>query len=280
MRFAIILNTCDRAHFLPRVLAAWTRQTERDFAMIVADDGSTDATADVLRAWAPRLPFALTHVRHDKQGHRRAEILNKAVHLADCEALLFTDADCMPAADLLAQHRQAWNGRRLLCGGYIRLSPDFTARCSEEDAARGLYEGQLSAELRRKLAWQHWKNQLYVLANVKRRPHNMGLNMALPRSAYVEVNGYDNEFRGWGKADGDLRERLRAIGVRPWSVWRQAVTFHLHHPPDATKARKQNQAYAERHDVPVRAASGFAEVTPEVVFTSAKAAAPSLAARG
>jgi glycosyltransferase involved in cell wall biosynthesis len=268
MRFTIILNTHNRAHFLPLVLWSWTRQTHRDFDVVVADDGSADGTRELLQKLAPELPFSLTHVWHPHEGHRRAEILNKAIHAAQSEALLFTDADCMPAADLLVEHARAFNGRRLLCGGYLRLSPEFTQGMTRARAVDGSYEAQLDAASRRRLLLQHWKNQFYVFLRVKGRPHNMGLNMALPRSAYREINGYDNNFRGWGKADGDLRERLRRIGVRPWSVWHSAVTFHLHHPPDATKPKKANQEYAERADIPTRAASGFAEVEPQIVFST------------
>ena len=65
-----------------------------------------------------------------------------------------------------------------------------------------------------------------------------------------------------------LLERLKGIGVRPFCVWDKALVFHLHHPPDPTKKHKANQSYAERGDVAVRAVCGYAEVRPEVVFST------------
>jgi hypothetical protein len=268
MQWTVILNTCNRARFLPLVLAAWRRVRANGLALVIADDGSEDGTDEVLRRLAPGLPFPVTHVWHPRRGHRRAEILNKAVHRAATEALLFTDADSLPAAGLLAAHAAAFDGKRLLCGGYLRLSPEFTATVTEATAAAGDYERELTPARLRALRWQQVKNAFYVAIRKKGRPHNMGLNMALPRSAYVAINGYDNEFRGWGRADGDLRERLRAAGVRPFSVWDQAIVFHLHHPPDATKALKANEAYSERREIPVRCPSGFDQVAPEVVFST------------
>jgi hypothetical protein len=92
----------------------------------------------------------------------------------------------------------------------------------------------------------------------------------VPRVGFVAVNGYDNEFRGWGRADGDLRERLKRAGVRARSDWSQAVVFHLHHPEDPSKQRRQNVGYAERTQIPVAAHNGFAEVAAaaqrEVVY--------------
>jgi glycosyltransferase involved in cell wall biosynthesis len=274
MRFSVILNTHNRAHFLPRVLAAWTRIEPDRFTMIVADDGSEDSTDGLLRAAGPKLPFRLIHVRHPKQGHRRAEILNKAVHLAADEALLFTDADSLPARDLLDVHGRCFASDRLLVGGYLRLDPAFTESLTEQQAQAGDYERQLSPAFRRKLRWQHRKHVFYTWLRKRGRPHVMGLNMVIPRSGFLAINGYDNNFRGWGRADGDVRERLKQVGVRPFSDWDRALVFHLHHPPDSTKQQQQNVAYAERARIPTRAESGFAEVADEarrsVVFDNGK----------
>lgn len=257
MRFSVVLNTHNRARFLPRVLAAWTRVPADEFTMIVADDGSEDGTDELLRARGAELPYRLLHVKHPREGHRRAEILNKAVAHAEDEALLFTDADSLPAADLLEQHRRAFRPDRLLAGGYIRLGEGFTAALDEAGAARGDYEGELTPAVRRRLRRAHLKHRFYCWIRKRGRPHIMGLNMVIPRRGFVGVNGYDNEFRGWGRADGDLRERLKEAGVWPHSDWDRAIVFHLHHPPDPTKASRANVAYSERAEIPTVAANGF-----------------------
>lgn len=268
MRFAVILNTFNRAGFLPLVLQAWARQTLREFRMVLADDGSDDETAALVRRLAPQLPYPIVHVRHERHGHRRAEILNKAVHEVDCEPLLFTDADCLPCADLLEVHARDFRPDRMLVGGYIRLEEGYSATVTPDVARSGEYERQLSARHRRRLFWQHCKHRFYVLLRKPGRPHVMGLNMVVPRAAFVRINGYDNEFRGWGRADGDLRERLKRIGVRPYSNWNRALTCHLHHPPDPTKPLRRNDHYADRGEIPIVAASGYAQVRPEVAWRS------------
>jgi glycosyltransferase involved in cell wall biosynthesis len=268
VRFAVVLNTFNRAGFLPYVLHAWARQGVPPFTMILADDGSEDATAELVRTLGPRLPYPVVHVRHERLGHRRAEILNKAVHVADCEPLLFTDADCLPCADLLAQHARDFRPDRMLVGGYVRLSPEYTATVTTDTVQAGDYERQLGPAQRRRLRWQHWKHRFYIALRKRGRPHVMGLNMVIPRAAFVRINGYDNEFRGWGRADGDLRERLKQAGVRPFSNWHRAITCHLHHPPDPTKRLRGNDAYADRARIPMHAVSGFAQVQPQVVWRS------------
>jgi hypothetical protein len=84
--------------------------------------------------------------------------------------------------------------------------------------------------------------------------------MSLAREDLLRVNGYDENYRGWGNEDGDLRERLKRVGVWPRSIWTRAVVFHLDHPVDPTrKDRARNLAYSRRPDIPVFAECGIAK---------------------
>ena len=263
MRFSVILNTYNRAHFLPRVLSAWTRIDPSRFVMVIADDGSSDGTPELIRELGEKLPYELRYVWHENEGHRRAEILNKAVHVAPDEALLFTDADSLPAGDLLDVHAHNFTSRRMLVGGYMRLSESYTNDLDVDRVLEGHYETQATSDVRRRLNKQHRKHRFYILLRKRGRPHVMGLNMVIPRSGFIAVNGYDNNFRGWGRADGDLRERLKQVGVRPHSDWNQALVFHMYHDEDPTKKQRANVEYSERRDIPTRAEHGFAEIADQ-----------------
>jgi hypothetical protein len=81
--------------------------------------------------------------------------------------------------------------------------------------------------------------------------------MSLARADLLRVNGYDENYRGWGNEDGDLRERLKRTGVWPKSIWTRAVVFHLDHPTDATRNDRANLAYSRRPDIPVFAERGI-----------------------
>ena len=62
---------------------------------------------------------------------------------------------------------------------------------------------------------------------------------------------------------GDLRERLKMIGVRPKSIWPHALVFHLNHPTEASRARAAvNRAYAKRPEVPAFAEQGIVKREP------------------
>ena len=257
MAVSVVLNTYNRARLLSLVLAAWTRQTERDFEIVVADDGSTDGTEAVIAEARRKVFFPLTHVRTEREGYWRTRILNEGIKACRHDVVLFTDADCLPRADLVAAHLRHFDPRRLSIGGCIRLGERDSRGLALEEARSGAYERHLDGRRRVRLVAQHWKNRWQILVRRRRRPHNRGVNMAVSRRALLEVNGFDEEMRGWGNEDGELRERLKRIGVFPKSVSDRAIVLHLWHPPDPTRFERRNAAYARRGEVPARCERGI-----------------------
>lgn len=251
MRTTILVNTFNRAHLLRLALASYLRQTVGDFEIIVADDGSTDETPQVVAAFQKEAPFPVHYVRHEHEGHRRAAILNRGLERSSGDQVLFTDCDSLAFSNLVEVHLAHARPDRLLCGGYVRLSKEETEKLVVEDARSGRFEELL--DLKKKLViWRkHLKASWEILRRKPRRPHNMGLNYSVSREALFKINGYDEEFTGWGSADGDVRERLRQIAVRPVSLYHEAIVLHMWHPVEETKKqRSRNRAYANRPDVP------------------------------
>jgi len=255
------MNTFDRAHLLRLALRSYLRQTARDFEIVVADDGSTDDTPAVVEEFRKIAPFDVDYVRQEHRGHRRAAILNRGIERCRHSQVLFTDCDSLAFSDLIEVHLRAARPDRLLCGGYLRLDREQTEKLTDDDAASGRFEALLDASGRRELRRKHLRARWQILRRRRRRPHNMGLNYSVPREALMRINGYDEEFEGWGSADGDVRERMRAIGVRPFSLYDQAIVLHMWHPVERTKLDaeklRRNRAHATRRDVPARCRRGL-----------------------
>ena len=62
-----------------RCLRSLAGQKDRDFEVLVADDGSGPATAALVEQWKARLGVPLTHVWHEHRGFRAGEIRNRAI---------------------------------------------------------------------------------------------------------------------------------------------------------------------------------------------------------
>ena len=128
---SVIVTTFNREDALDAVLRSLSIQGDRDFEVIVADDGSGAATAKLIDAWKPKFAHRLEHVWHADQGFRAAEIRNRAILAARGSYCIFLDGDCIVRPDFVA-HASAAGGARLVRDRQPRLA--FTGADDERAA--------------------------------------------------------------------------------------------------------------------------------------------------
>jgi glycosyltransferase involved in cell wall biosynthesis len=94
MRFTVLTPTFNRAHTLGMVYESLRVQTFRDFEWIIADDGSTDDTENLVSSWKPFFPIRYLWQRN--RGKHTA--MNLGVSEARGDFVLFFDSDdrCIP----------------------------------------------------------------------------------------------------------------------------------------------------------------------------------------
>src|SRR5437867_2951219 len=81
-KISLIVSTYNRPEALTKVFAGLRRQTVLPGEMIVADDGSHDATRRLIAEWKRRLDLPVHHVWHEDLGFRKTTILNRATAAA------------------------------------------------------------------------------------------------------------------------------------------------------------------------------------------------------
>ena len=124
---SVIVTTYNREDALEAVLRSLMRQTDPDFEVVVADDGSRPATADLIAAWRPKLGHPLAHVWHEDRGFRAAEIRNRAILASHGAYCIFLDGDCIARPDFVATHRRLAEPGWFVTGNRILLSRELTA---------------------------------------------------------------------------------------------------------------------------------------------------------
>ena len=227
-RLALVINTFDQPEYLDRVFRAVFGQTSLPDEILVADDGSGEDTKQVVAKWTTKN----TNVRHiwqQKDGFRRARILNEAIVQTRADYLVFLDGDTVPHPRFTADHRALADRGSFLQGHRALLrqpgSIFFGLGNFVRDRARALWKGQIEG----------WQNAYrWPRAWVQRRADLRGIrgcNLAIWRDDLIEVNGYNEAFVGWGREDSELAVRLMNFGVRRMDVRGWGLCYHLWHPP-------------------------------------------------
>ena len=228
---AVIVTTYQRVGHLERCLESLAVQEgyPAGLEVVVADDGSSDMTRSVVRAFARRAPFPVQFTTHLHDGFQLARCRNEGVEATVAPYLVFVDGDCVLPRRFLLTH---WRHRQpgcVLSGDVVWLDRDRSEKLTTVSIAQSDPAHVLSPAMRRRLRRHYWKSQLYTLARHPRRPRLLGGACSMWRCDFEQVNGYDRQFRGWGAEDDDLRERLLRVGVRVRPVPPAGVPLHRWH---------------------------------------------------
>jgi glycosyltransferase involved in cell wall biosynthesis len=248
-RISLIIATYNWPEALRACVEACFRQTDRNFEIIIADDGSGEPTRALVADLARRSPVPLRHVWQPDDGFRLAESRNNGILAASGDYIVTLDGDCVPQADFIAQHRKLAEPGYMVTGSRILLSQAFSARVLTENI--DLQSLSLGEKLRYRLQGLGKVAQLLVkLPDAGRRRHRFsfrrikGCNMAFWRSDLERVNGFDESFRGWGYEDSDAVARLFHAGVMRKDGAFSTEVFHLWH-----REAKRDQASSNQHIV-------------------------------
>ncbi len=225
-RTAVIVSYYHQARELLLVLEALAAQTDREFEVIVADDGSDPPASKQTGALANELGLQLRDVWHADDGFRKASILNQAAALTDAALLIFLDGDCIPFLDLVEVYRGAYREGEFFVGGVGFLDVDVSRELSVEDVRKGRHQDTLSQKERRRFRSVHFRNWLHR-GRKQTRPRIRGGNFGVSATLFRQVDGFDEVFSGYGKEDSDLRNRMRNAGTTGISLWTRATAVHL-----------------------------------------------------
>ena len=237
---SLIISTYERPGPLEQVLQGVQRQSQMPLEILIADDGSGPATRALISQWQTRLAAPLRHLWQPDLGFRKTLILNRAIASAKRDYIVLLDGDCVPHPKFIADHaalaeKNFWvQGRR--CFVKEKFAPAFSA------AATPVWQWMLAG-------------RITGLAKAVRLPFPLvrrntgqrgiiGCNMGFWREDLLAINGFDEEYTGWGIGeDSDLGTRLYHLGRPRKFVYGHAIVYHLNHP---MLARSHVQASRQR----------------------------------
>lgn len=234
----VIISFYNKIDYLRLVLAGFEAQTEKDFEVIIADDGSRSEIVSQLKEMSEKLPFKVTHIWQEDKGFRKNRILNRAVAAAGTDYLIFVDGDCVPHREFVREHLN--NRKEDVCftGRRVNLSERMTSIVTEEGIKKGFFEKNIFRLIVDELFRNsfdvekgfYFKNRfLKKVLNMKKRGL-LGSNFSINKADLYKINGFDERYEAPSIGeDSDIQFRLELIGIKIKSLNNIAVQYHLYH---------------------------------------------------
>jgi glycosyltransferase involved in cell wall biosynthesis len=218
---SVIIPTYNRREELGKTLETLIEQdiAPGSFEVIVADDGSTDRSADVVSLFAGRL--RLKYCFQEDQGFRVGAARNAGARLAAAPLLIFLDCGTLAGPGLVSGHLAAHAGseeRRAVIGYCYGYNPT-----DEDPWVPDSFHALSPAELfrryggDRRFADTRERDYARIGSDPMKWPlpwlYFFGMNCSVPAGDFWAAGGFDERFRSWGVEDVELGYRLHRNGA-------------------------------------------------------------------
>ncbi len=230
MTVSVIITTYNNHRVLAKVMESIARQRRLPDEVFIADDGSDEQTASAVNLFSKTALFPVRHVRHDHIGFRAAKIRNEAIKRASGDYLILLDGDCIVNAHFVSDHLFLSEEGYFIQGKRIHVVKDAVDVFTYEHA--NSFSSLLKLALHGRITNIHHLIRLPFDFSAKTRKLKgiKSCNMSFFRKDILAVNGFNEDFVGWGNEDSELACRFFRYGLTKKVHAFMAICFHLWHP--------------------------------------------------
>ena len=227
MKVSLIITTYNREDALNVVLKSVAKQSLVPDEILIADDGSTQATAQVIQTHQKILPIPLIHCHHPDLGFRVSHIRNKAIRNASGDYIILTDGDMILHPDFVKDHVESAKSGFFIQGSRVLLDEITTQKTI---ANHRVQFNWLSKGITNRFNAMHNSVLMRALTIGKKDHHGVrSCNMSAWRKDIIAINGFNEAFVGWGREDSEFAVRLLNSGIQRLNLRFGAICYHLWH---------------------------------------------------
>lgn len=243
---SLIITTYNRADALSAVLRTAIEQSVLPDEVIVADDGSNNQTKEVVTQYQAHYPVPLKYIWRPDDGFRLAECRNRALAVAQGEYIILIDGDMLLSRDFIADHLRVAQKNIFVQGSRVLLSEKKTNELLRDphfELPRWYQAGVLKRRSTIRLPWIAYRIAHFKTKNL----HGIrGCNCSFFRDEALAINGFNNDFVGWGREDSEFVVRFFNNGGQRINLRFAAIAFHLWHSQASRQALPANESRLEQ----------------------------------
>ena len=238
MKLTLIITTYNWPEALLLVFESIRHQTILPNEVIVADDGSTEETKGLITSFNEGFDINIIHSWQKDIGFRAARSRNNAIFKSTGDYIVLIDGDTILHTNFLKDHIANAESGFFVQGSRTLLSEKQTKKALAEKTVNFPF---FSSGLKNRKNSIHSKFLSSIFSSKKN--HLQGIkscNMAFYREDCLNINGFNNEFEGWGREDSEFVVRMINSGVKRKNVRFNAIQFHLWHNENSRMSLKRN----------------------------------------
>ena len=238
MQISLIITTYNRPDALLLVIKSVERQSLVPNEVIIADDGSNKKTQELIDNFIIHSNLNIIHSFQKDKGFRAAKSRNKAISKSTGDYIVLIDGDMILHRNFIYDNKKnAQNGY------FTQGSRALLSQKKSDEVLGGSYFAFniLSNGLNNRKNALH-SNLLSKLFSIKKN-YLRGLktcNVSFYKKDCISVNGFNNNFEGWGREDSEFAVRLLNNGILRKNLRFNSIQFHLWHAENTRISLRKN----------------------------------------
>lgn len=243
MKTALLISTYNWIDALKLIFESLKIQTIQPTEILIADDGSKNETKELIEQFSKNFPVPVKHFWHEDKGFRKSKILNKAIAQTDCDYIIQIDGDCVMHPKFIEDHITFSEANKYLYGTRATIKKEALPGIFNENIYRFNFFSKNISKRSRTI------HNLFLAK--KNKPHDYysnqfrGCNVSFWRNDFIEVNGYNEDFEGWGREDSDLVIRMNNKGVWAQRLRYAGIVYHIYHKENSKENLVKNNEIQE-----------------------------------
>lgn len=239
MKISLIITTFNWKEALELSILSVQKQLHPPAEIIIADDGSDDDTRELIASMKRSSLVPIVHSWQKNRGFRLSRSRNRAINIAKGDYIILIDGDIVIEEHFVADHLEAAKPGYFIQGSRVLLNTNSTKLGLEQKELCPCFTDP-GVENRKNCIRSTLLSRLFSFSS-KRLPGIKTCNFAFWRKDAETVNGFNEEFVGWGREDSEFTARLLHSGVKRQNLKFKAVAYHLFH-------KINSRAYLQEND--------------------------------
>lgn len=237
---SLIITTYNRPDALELVLLSILKQKKLPNEVIIADDGSTDSTRNLITHYQTIFPIPLIHSWQADEGFRAASSRNLAIKKTQFEYIIMIDGDMILEPHFILDHVNSAKKGFFIQGRRVLLDKVLTELALKENKIKFHFlESHLSNRLNA-IRCPLFSKIVTPALSKKDTSSVRSCNFSLWKKDILKVNGFNEDFIGWGREDSELVVRLMNLGITRLDLRFGGIGYHLFHPDNTRQMLLQN----------------------------------------
>lgn len=224
----MLISTYNWPEALKSVLESLKAQLIMPNEVLIADDGSGEATKKVVESFSESLAIPVQHIWQEDNGFRKSEILNKAIAATTADYIIQVDGDCIMHKNFVQDHMAQVAKGCFLFGSRVNIKPESVEVVLSMAVPRfSFFSGDVKNKTRN-LRIPYFQKKYKPTSNFSEKTR--GCNLSYWRNDFLAVNGYDESIAGWGREDSEFVLRLLNNNVKGKRLRYGGIVYHIYHP--------------------------------------------------